>query len=128
MYGDTDVVKKSAHLFDLKLYGNFDGNLDEARAHAFSTTKEDLRCFPPTEDAFHDHMLCALFPILICKAAQRITHTWPPLHHLGEKFVVKNWFQSRWTSHPDLQQQLRSNAVHVSRVNAQRDAHVLLLA
>ena len=49
MYGDTGVslsdemkFLKSAHLFYLKLHGNFDGNLDEARAHAFSATKGDL--------------------------------------------------------------------------------------
>ncbi|KAI0215502.1 hypothetical protein LSAT2_032441 [Lamellibrachia satsuma] len=47
-YGDTDVsfsdeVKQFVRLFYLKLYGNFDSNLDEARAHAFSTTKADLR-------------------------------------------------------------------------------------
>ena len=75
-YGDTDASlsdegKKSARFFYLKLYGNFDGNLDEVRVHAFSTTKGDLRCLPPTEDAFHCHMLRALFQILICKAAQQ---------------------------------------------------------
>ena len=61
-YGDTDVslsnsVKKSARFFYLKLYGTFDSNLDEARAHAFGTTKGDLRCLTPTEDAFQYHML-----------------------------------------------------------------------
>ena len=72
-YGDTDVslsdeVKQFARRFYLKLHGNFDSNLDEVRAHAFSTTK---RCFPPTEDSFHYHMLRALFRILIYKAAQQ---------------------------------------------------------
>ena len=75
-YGDTDVslsdeVKQFARRFYLKLYGNFDSNQDEARAHAFSTTKADLRCFPPTEDSFHYNMLRALFRILIYKAAQQ---------------------------------------------------------
>ena len=46
-YGDTvvslsDEVKKSDRLFYLKLYGNFDGNLNEARAHAFRTTTENF--------------------------------------------------------------------------------------
>ena len=40
------------------------------------------------------------------------------LHHLGERFVVKNYFQSRWTSHPDIQQRLGCNIVHVSTANA----------
>ena len=66
MYPCFDEVKKSARLLYLKRYGNFDGNLDDA-----STTKEVLRCLPPTEDAFHYHMLHALFQILIYKAAQQ---------------------------------------------------------
>ena len=62
---------KAAPLFYLTLYGNFASNMDEARVHAFSTTKGDLRCLPPTEDAFHYHMLRALFQILIYRAAQQ---------------------------------------------------------
>ena len=78
-YGDTDVslsdeVKQFARRFYLKLYGNFDTNLDKVRAHAVSTTK---RCFPPTEDSFHYYMLRALFPILIYKAAQQNTPNIP---------------------------------------------------
>ena len=73
--GDIDVslsdeVKQFARLFYLKLHGNFDSNLDKARAHAFSTTKADLRCFHPTEDSFHYHMLRALseFSFTKCSA------------------------------------------------------------
>ena len=92
-YGDTDVslsdeVKQFARRFYLKLYGNFDTNLDKVRAHAFSTTK---RCFPPTEDSFHYHMLRALSEFSFTKLLSRITPTYPPLHHFTEIFVVKNW-------------------------------------
>ena len=73
-FGDSDVeitddVTAASLLFMLMLYGRTNGSLDEARAHAYSTTKGDLRCLPPTEDAFYFHMLRALYQIIICKTA-----------------------------------------------------------
>ena len=96
-YEDTDVsfsdeVKQFARLFYLKLYDNFDSNLDEARAHAFSTTKADLRCFHPTEDSFHYHMLRALSEFSFTKLFSRITPTYPSLHNFREGFVVTFFF------------------------------------
>ena len=98
-YGDIDVsfsdgVKQFVLLFYLKIYGNFDSNLNEARAHAFSTTTADLRCFPPTEDSFHYRMLRALSEFSFTKLLIRITPTYPPLHNFRERFVVKILFQS----------------------------------
>ena len=85
-YPDTDVslsdeVKKSVRLFYLKIYGNSEGNLDKARAHAFSTTKEDLGCIPPTEDVAICCMHSSKFSF--AKLFSTITPTYPPLHHLG---------------------------------------------
>ena len=72
-----DNVTQACRTFFLKLYGDFDGNLDEARAHIFGTTKGDLRCLPPTEDAFHYHMLRGLLHIAVCKTAHECNPVLP---------------------------------------------------
>ena len=58
----SDEVKQTARLFYDKL--------DDAIAHAFSTTNGDTMWLPPTKYAFHYHMLRALLKIIFHKAAQ----------------------------------------------------------
>lgn len=66
----TDVID-SARFFFIRLYTthDFEGNLDALRAHMFATTKGDLRSLPPTESAFHFHVLRALHQIALSKRA-----------------------------------------------------------
>ena len=65
-----NIIQAAGQLF-LGLYGrsDFTGTLDDLRAHLFATTKWDLRCLPPTEDAFKFHVLRSLYQISVSKSA-----------------------------------------------------------
>ena len=47
----------------------FSGNLEALRAHPFGNIKVDIRCLPPTEDAFQLHLHRALHQMAVCKQA-----------------------------------------------------------
>ena len=73
----------------MALYGRADfcGNLDELRAHLFGTTKGDLRCLPPTEDAFLQHILRGLHQIVVNKSAHDPVPEYPIATMFGRKVV-----------------------------------------
>ena len=64
-YGDsgesldvTEDVVTAAKLYMASLYesSDFSGHVDALRAHLFGNIKGDMRCLPPTEDAFQLHL------------------------------------------------------------------------
>ena len=65
----SDIIKEAREVF-VSLYGfvGFD-SLDVLREHAFAKSKGDLRCIPPTEDAFYLHLQRALYQLAIYKRA-----------------------------------------------------------
>ena len=78
-YGDPDKnldiqenVLTAARQYMVSLYerSDFGGNLDALRAHLFGNIKGDMRCLPPTEDAFQLHLRRALHQLAICKREQ----------------------------------------------------------
>lgn len=79
----TDVIE-AARFFFLALYtqSDFLGSLDVLRAHIFATKKCDLRCLPPTEDAFYLHLLRSLHQMAVCKSA----HISKPVHPIATAF------------------------------------------
>ena len=66
-----DDVFQAARTFFIKLYAthDFNGDLNALRAHMFGTIKGDLRNLPPTESAFHFHVLRALHQMVVSKRA-----------------------------------------------------------
>ena len=85
----SDDIIHSARLYFLALYGNaeFPGNLNNLRAHLFATTKGDLRCLPPTENAFELHVLRSLHQIAISKSAHNPSPAYPSAAMFGRKVV-----------------------------------------
>ena len=79
-YGTSDILSpigedifNAARLFFIRLYTthDFNGNLNALRAHLFGSTKSDLRNLPPTENAFHFHVLRALNQMVVSKRAHQ---------------------------------------------------------
>ncbi|KAG1669339.1 Zinc finger protein 696 [Nymphon striatum] len=65
-----DQVITEARSFFCDLYGKPGYlSLDKLRAHLFASRKLDLRSLPPTEDAFHFHVLRSLCQISLYKQA-----------------------------------------------------------
>ncbi|KAG1650873.1 Nucleoporin GLE1 [Nymphon striatum] len=65
-----DQVITEARSFFCDLYGKPGYlSLDKLRAHLFASSKLDLRSLPPTEDAFHFHVLRSLCQICLYKQA-----------------------------------------------------------
>jgi hypothetical protein len=70
LHVSEDVIDAARHLFK-SLYdrSSFGGSLDALRAHLFTNTKGDIRCLPPTEDAFRLHVLRSLQQMVVVKQA-----------------------------------------------------------
>jgi hypothetical protein len=66
----SDVMAEAGFLFSaLYQRAEFKGNMDALRAHLFATAKGNLRCLPPTKDAFRLHVLRGLHQIAVSKRA-----------------------------------------------------------
>ena len=65
----------------------FGGNLDALRAHLFANIKGDMRCLPPTEDAFQLHLRRALHQLAVCKRAHLSQPTYPAATDFGREVV-----------------------------------------
>jgi hypothetical protein len=95
-YGDPDesldvqedVVTAARH-YMVSLYdrSDFGGSLDALRAHLFGNIKGDMRCLPPTEDAFLLHLRRALHQLAVCKRAHLCQPTYPPATDFGRELV-----------------------------------------
>ena len=84
----TDNVKDDARKLFIQLYGNQPGpTLDTLREHMFASHKGDIRTLPPTEDAFHFHLLRALFQLLIYKHAHHSELILPDVSQFGRTFI-----------------------------------------
>jgi len=66
---------------------NFGGTLDALRAHLFVSIKGDMRCLPPTEDAFLLHLRRALRQLAVCKRAHMVKPTYPAATAFGRQLV-----------------------------------------
>ena len=85
----TSGVLDAARVYFIRLYTthDFKGDLNALRAHLFASTKGDLRSLPPTESAFHFHVLRALHQIALSKRAHESKSDLPdPLNH-GRKLL-----------------------------------------
>ncbi len=85
-YGDPEEsldvqeeVITAARQYMVSLYdrSDFGGTLDALRAHLFVSIKGDMRCLPPTEDAFQLHLRRALHQLAVCKRAHMVQPTYP---------------------------------------------------
>ena len=83
LYGETDVfrvtecIASTARKLLMTLYGGKAfSSLAALRAHLFmaSERSKDLRCTPPTEDAFKQHLLRCLYATLVQKRAHMPHH------------------------------------------------------
>ena len=71
-------------MYFIRLYTSheFNGDLNALRAHMFASAKGDMRTLPPTENAFHFHVLRSLHQMALCKRAQETDPDLPnPLTH-----------------------------------------------
>ena len=62
-----DVTAARQYMVLLYNRNGFGGNLDALQAHLFAIIKGDMRCLPPTEDAFLLYLLRALLQLAVCK-------------------------------------------------------------
>ena len=69
----SSTVFDEARDFFCRLYRKpeYSFSLDSLRAHLFTSTKRDLRLLPPTEDAFHQHVLRSLCQFSLYKEAAK---------------------------------------------------------
>jgi len=83
-----DVVTAARH-YMLSLYdrSDFGGTLDALRAHLFGNIKGDMRCLPPTEDAFQLHLRRALHQLAVCKRAHLSEPTYPAATDFGRELA-----------------------------------------
>ena len=95
-YGDPEKsldiqedVVTAARQYMVSLYdrNGFGGNLDALRAHLFANIKGDMRCLPPTEDAFQLHLRRALHQLAVCKRAHLSQPTYPAATDFGREVV-----------------------------------------
>lgn len=95
-YGDPEEsldiqedVVTAARRYMVSLYdrSDFDGNLDALRAHLFANIKGDMRCLPPSEDAFQLHLRRALHQLAIWKRAHLSQATYPVATDFGREVV-----------------------------------------
>lgn len=69
-----EEITTAARQYMVSLYdrSDFVGTLDALRAHLFVNIKGDMRCLPPTEDAFLLHLHRALHQLAVCKRAHLV--------------------------------------------------------
>ena len=96
-----DVVA-SVRYYMMSLYGRsyFGGNLDALRAHVFGQIRGDMRCLPPTEDAFLLHLRRALHQLAVCKRAHLYQPTDPPATDFGRELVDGKFVASMMLKYP----------------------------
>ena len=66
---------------------DFVGNLDALRAHPFGNIRGDMRCMPPTEDAFLLHLRRALHQLAVYKRAHLSQPAYPPATYFGRELA-----------------------------------------
>ena len=82
-----EEIRSEARHFVASLYGkgSFD-NLDLLRQHIFPSGT-DLRLMPPTDDAFHQHVLRCMYQLLLYHRARSSQLQLPPPTEFGRKIV-----------------------------------------
>ena len=95
-YGDPEEsqdvqeeVITAARRYMVSLYdrSDFGGTLDALRAHLFVSIKGDMRCLPPTADAFLLHLPRALHQLAVCQRAHMVQPTYPAATDFGRHLV-----------------------------------------
>lgn len=95
-YGDLEesldvqedvVTAARRHVVSLYERSDFGSNLDALRAHLFGNIKGDMRCLPPTEDAFQLLLRRALHQLDVCKRAHMFQPTYPAATDFGGELV-----------------------------------------
>lgn len=82
------VVLDEARNFMARLYNKKPvSSLDTLRHHLFAQNKSDLRALPPTEDAFRQHALRALFQLRWWKHAHESNPTIPTVTDFGRNVL-----------------------------------------
>ncbi|XP_060776579.1 uncharacterized protein LOC132886053 [Neoarius graeffei] len=82
----TTTIKHLTDLLPL-CRSDFVGTLDALRAHLFVNIKGDMRCLPPTEDAFLLHLRRALHQLAVCKRAHLVQPNHPAATEFGRQLV-----------------------------------------
>jgi len=98
----TEEIINAAREYFKALYNrsDFGGMLDALRAHLFANTKGDLRCLPPTEDAFHLHVLRSLHQMVVCKQAKLSVPLYPCATDFGRHIVNDKLVTTMMTKEP----------------------------
>ena len=93
-YGLSDVldvtvgISNEARAFIVSLYVTDTlEDLNVLREHIFASSQTDLRNLPPTEDSFHQHLLRALYQLIIYKRAHMCKLSLPPVTQYGRRVV-----------------------------------------
>ena len=66
---------------------DFGGTLDALRAYLFVSIKGDMRCLPPTEDAFLLHLRWVLHQLAVCKRAHMVQPAYPAATGFGRQLA-----------------------------------------
>lgn len=84
----SNATIREATLFFTALYGRKGSNdLNILRQHLLASSKSDLRSLPPTNDAFKQHVLRALFQLAAYKRAHRNTLDLPNPTEFGRTVI-----------------------------------------
>ena len=84
----TEQVVRDATFFFTALYGKKgEYNLNILREHMYASSKSDLRILPPTDDAFHLHLLRALYQLALYKTAYLSDMNLPPPTDFGRVLI-----------------------------------------
>ncbi|KAJ8321079.1 hypothetical protein KUTeg_002666 [Tegillarca granosa] len=84
----SEELKVEARKYFASLYGCSDiDSLNVLRQHLFASSRTDLRVLPPTEDAFHQHFLRALYQIGMYTRATLSDLCLPSRTQFGRKLV-----------------------------------------
>ena len=87
----TEPIVAEARYFVATLYGKGGFNdLDLLRQHIFPSGT-DLRLMPPTEDAFHQHLLRCLYQLLIYHRARSNQLQLPSPTEFGRKLLTEDF-------------------------------------
>jgi len=82
------IIATRRYMVSLYDRSDFGGTLDALRAHLFVSIKGDMRCLPPTEDAFLLHVHQTLHQLVVCKQAHMVQPNYPAASDFGRRLVI----------------------------------------
>ena len=103
-------VLDQARNFMIRLYNKESvSSLNTLRQHMFAQNKSDLRSLPPTEDAFRQHVLRALFQLRWWKHAHECNPTIPLVTDFGRD-VLNDYLVPTTTVLPQVPPELKESS------------------